>query len=277
MRIIPHTKTGKTIACRILGVAAGLAAVYFPLLLDAIHSSSLAFKIFRFVYFCVALFVFIAVMVRFVGSLFSQRIGEWVDTRPVAHAFWFSVGVGMILGIGAPMLIPQRAHSGPEYGVVQIHPDAPSSSIYIGLEEYHEQALYDAITKFGEGIAVVRCKPYHSRKPLATYAGKNIAIVVRSYPTSICITNHQIAVGGDLAIYERWGRDWLHWPTNGSRVILSGRSVRMPFTGIVWVSAFGTNDSYQEVKHVSEGLVAALRSAFTNRSVDMFMSDEKQP
>jgi hypothetical protein len=51
----------------------------------------------------------------------------------------------------------------------------------------------------------------------------------------------------------------------------------MPFTAIIWVSPFGTNYSHQEFRQVSEGLTDALRSAFSNRSVDVFTYDENKP
>jgi len=71
--------------------------------------------------------------------------------------------------------------------------------------------------------------------------------------------------------------DFYHWPTNGSRVIINGHRVQMPFTGIIWIKAYDTNYSNREFRQDSEGLAAALRLAFTNRSVDLFMPGEIKP
>jgi hypothetical protein len=168
---------------------------------------------------------------------------------------------------------PQRGNGGPRYGSVPIYPDTPYSSIYVGLEADDEQALYDVIAKYGETNGIQRCKSYiaYSGPPLATYTGDHIAIFVRSYLTPSCMKEHERAqnmVGLS---------DFYHWPTNGSRVIINGHRMQMPFTGIIWIEAYDTNYSNREFREDSEGLAAALRSAFTNRSVDLFMPDEIKP
>ena len=165
---------------------------------------------------------------------------------------------------------PQRGNLGPRYGSVPIYPNTPFSSIYIGLDPDHEQAFYDVITKYGETNGIQRCKPYaaYSGPPLATFTGDHVAIFVRSYLTTSCMTNH------DRALNIGRGIDFYHWPTNGSRIILNGHSASMPYTGIIGIGPYLTNYSYQDLKQVSDGFAAALRLAFTNRTVDVFIPAE---
>lgn len=165
---------------------------------------------------------------------------------------------------------PHRGNGGPRYGSVPIYPGTPHVSIYVGLEKDYEPALYDAITKYGQTNGIQRCKPYaaYSGPPLATYTGDQIAIFVRSYLTTSCKTNH------DRALDLGRGIDFGHWPTNGSRIILNGHRVPMAYTGIIGIGPYVRNYSYQDLKQISDGLAAALRLAFTNRTVDVFISAE---
>ena len=177
--------------------------------------------------------------------------------------------IGLLVVLFLVCNLPRKGAGGSRYGSVPIYPNTPHSSIYLGLESDHEQALYDVITKYGETNGIERCKHYmsYSGPPLATYTGDHIAIFVRSRLTKDCAALHErgLEAGG--------GFDFLHWPTNGSRVSLSGHSVQMPFTGVIWVSAFGTNYSRQAFAQISDGLTTALRLVFTNRSVDIFTFD----
>ena len=177
--------------------------------------------------------------------------------------------IGLLVVLFLACNLPRHDAGGPRYGSVPIHPGTPHSSIYLGLDADHEHALYDAITKYGETNGIKRCKHYmcYSGPSLATYTGDQIAFFVRSRLTKDCVALHERGLDAGR------GFDFLHWPTNGSRVSLSGHSVQMPFTGVIWVSAFGTNYSRQTFTKVSDGLTAALRLAFTNRSVDVFTFD----
>ena len=198
--------------------------------------------------------------------------------RESAVAQLFSLGlmrtllfiVALIVVLFVAWTWPRKGSGGPRYGSVPIHQGTPSSSIYLGLEVEHEQALYDVITRYGQTNGIQRCKSYlsYSGPPLATFTGDRIAIFVRSRLTKDCATMQERGVIAGRGI------DFLHWPTNGSRVIHNGHSIQMPFTGIVWVSPFGTNYSTEEFRRVSDGLTIALRSAFTNRTIDAFFQSQ---
>ena len=169
---------------------------------------------------------------------------------------------------------PLRGNDWQYYGSVPIYPGTPYNSIYLGLNENYEPEMLNMIAKFAETNGIQKCKDFpmnYSGPTLAAYAGNHIAIFIRSYPTTMCITYHnrELNFGGSL--------DFTHWPANGSVESNGDHNLRMPFTGIISISPFGTNYSLQEFRQVSDGLASTLHSAFTNRSVYIFTSNTNKP
>ena len=169
---------------------------------------------------------------------------------------------------------PREGSGGPRYGSVPIYPGRHHIARFIlAWKQTTSRQCMHAITRYGGTNGIKRCKIYlaYSGPPTAKYTGEHIAIFIRSEETTYCVALHKRGFAGGKLF------DITHWPTNGSRVTLNGHSVQMPFTGFISVSPFGTNYSVEEFRRVSDGLAATLRLTFTNRSIDIFMSDTNRP
>jgi len=158
---------------------------------------------------------------------------------------------------------------------------APWCCIYVGLTTNESASFTDAFTHFAESYGIHKVvKHYMSYlgQGCANYMSDHAAFFVYPMPTEIIIDSHDKSDSATLR--ERslktgeWRsafRDYVFWPTNGSRITEGGREFVAPFTGRIHMLSYDKQYSVKDFKTLAESLQSAIRSNWPGRAVEAFI------
>jgi hypothetical protein len=165
------------------------------------------------------------------------------------------------------------------FGDTFIYQGAPFCCIYVGLETNETATFEQHFWRWADQHDIHKPKKHYtaySGPPLATCKSDHVSVFAGSLPTSYIVSEHDTFANPITYEQISWQAGiWMHvyWPTNGSRITKGDRAFLAPFTGSVRMAPNDSNYPLESFKQLSDNLATTLRSAFPDRSVNVFLYD----